>query len=189
MAKTRVDEIVDQRHDWSHDVKESAGTYDACSMHGGVDGTRSRQRRDAMTMTYERELGPYSAGDLKGFFEGWPDPPDSETHIEILRNSDAFVLAVDTDARRPVGFVTAVTDGVLAAYIPLLEVLSDWRGQGIGSRLVEEVCDDLEHLYMIDAICDESVVEFYEHLGFERQAGMIRRNYQNQSGRGTSSES
>jgi GNAT superfamily N-acetyltransferase len=36
-----------------------------------------------------------------------------------------------------VGFITAITDGVLTTYLPQLEVLAEYRGQGIGSALVE----------------------------------------------------
>ena len=39
------------------------------------------------------------------------------------------MLARD-DAGRVVGFVTAISDGVLSAYIPLLEVLPEYQGAG-----------------------------------------------------------
>lgn len=40
----------------------------------------------------------------------------------------------------------------------------------------------LEHSYMIDVICDEDVVPFYERLGREPARGMGLRNYDRQSG-------
>ena len=60
---------------------------------------------------------------LAGFFEGWPDPPSPETHLRILRQSSEVLLAIDTTTGEVVGFITAISDGVLSAYIPLLEVL------------------------------------------------------------------
>lgn len=134
------------------------------------------------SIEYVRSLDAVEPSDLDGFFVDWPDPPDPETHLRILESSDAFVLAIDREAGQPVGFVTAITDGVLAAYIPLLEVRPAWEGDGIGSRLVEEVCADLDHVYMIDAVCDDDVAGFYRQLGFDQLAGMARRNYDNQSG-------
>ena len=71
-----------------------------------------------------------------GFFEGWPSPPDPERHLAHLRGAEAVVLAVDPASGDVVGFITAVGDGGLVAFIPLLEVLPAWRGQGIGRELV-----------------------------------------------------
>jgi hypothetical protein len=47
---------------------------------------------------------------------------------------------------------------------------------------VREVCADLEDLYMVDAVCDDDVVPFYEQLGFSRLNGMARRHYENRTG-------
>jgi len=119
---------------------------------------------------------------LKGFFVGWPDPPSPEMHLRILHGSAAIVLAVDDATQQVVGFVTAVSDGVLAAYIPLLEVLPAWQGQGIGTRLVERMLQRLAHLYMIDLLCDATVQPFYATLGMQPATGMFVRNYARQSG-------
>jgi len=75
---------------------------------------------------------------------------------------------VAKDGERVVGFVTAISDGVLSAYVPLLEVLPDHQGRGIGSELVRRLLDRLGDLYMIDVVCDENVVPFYERLGLRR---------------------
>ena len=100
-----------------------------------------------------------------GFFEGWPAPPSVERHLEILRGSEVAVIAVDGANGDAVGFVTAVGDGVLSAFIPLLEVLPAWRGQGIGSELVRRVLARLGGRYAIDLVCDPELVPFYERLG------------------------
>lgn len=120
---------------------------------------------------------------LAGFFEGWPDPPDPDMHLTILHNSDAVVLAVSVDENVVVGFVTALTDGVLSAYIPLLEVRSDFRGRGIGRELVRRLLEQLGDLYMVDAMCDADVQTFYESLGFTGAVGVSIRRFERQSGR------
>ncbi len=120
---------------------------------------------------------------LHGFFEGWPNPPDRDTDLRVLSGSDVVVLAIDDHSANVVGFITAITDGVLAAFIPNLEVLPEYRGQGIGQRLVDRVRERLSDLYSIDLVCDASVQPFYEKLGFHRTQGMFIRNYANQSGR------
>src|SRR4051794_25828103 len=91
---------------------------------------------------------------LQGFFVGWPNPPSPETHLRLLAGSDAVVLAVEGGSGRVVGFVTAITDGVLSAYIPHLEVLPAYQRRGIGRELVRQMIQKLSGLYGIDLLCD-----------------------------------
>lgn len=114
------------------------------------------------------------------FFVGWPNPPDSATHLEILRRSSVAVVAVDGE--HVVGFVTAVSDGVLAAFVPLLEVTPGYQGSGIGSELVRRLVARLDPIYAIDAVCDPELVPFYERLGFTGITAVARRNYAVQAG-------
>ena len=111
-----------------------------------------------------------------GFFADWPVKPSSERHLELLRGSHAVELALDEDT--VVGFATATSDGVLSAYIPLLEVLPEYQGQGIGSELIQRLLMRLDGLYMIDLARDASLESFYERLGFhvlDRAMGQRRR--------------
>jgi GNAT superfamily N-acetyltransferase len=112
---------------------------------------------------------------LAGFFVGWPVPPSAERHLELLRRSDHVALALDGE--RVVGFATAISDGVLSAFVPLLEVLPKYQGRGIGSELMRRLLAELEGLYMVDLACDEALVPFYERLGLRRwDAAMGIRN-------------
>ena len=77
--------------------------------------------------------------------------------------------------------ITAITDGVSAAYIPHLGVVADYQGQGIGSELVNRMIKTLSHLYMIDLVCDDDVAEFYSKLGFKKIQGMAVRRYDRQN--------
>jgi len=132
-------------------------------------------------ITYTTSLDGITPAHLRGgFFVGWPNPPSPETHVRILQGSAYVVLAFD--GANVVGFITAISDGVLAAYIPLLEVLSPYEGQGIGTELVRRMFDQLQHIYVIDLICDADVQPFYDRLGMTRHTGMIKRNYDRQSG-------
>lgn len=135
-----------------------------------------------MKLTYRETLDGISPETLAGFFVGWPNPPAAETHLRLLLGSSAVILAVDEDAGRVVGFVTALTDGVLTAFLPLLEVLPAYQGQGIGRELVRRMLARLNHLYSIDLVCDEELIPFYERLGFQPGRAMLLRNYRNQRG-------
>ena len=120
---------------------------------------------------------------LRGFFVGWPNPPSPETHLRILREAHTVVLAVDSDTGSVVGFIYAVSDGILSAYIPLLEVLPEYQERGIGSELTRRMMTALGDLYMIDLMCDPNRQSFYKRLGMREATGMMRRNFDRQSGR------
>ncbi len=136
-------------------------------------------------ITYSETLEGISPDSLQGFFEGWPDAPSPLAHIRILEGSDAVVLALGEDGQ-VAGYITAISDGVSCAYIPHLEVLPAYRGKGIGKELVRRMLAKLDHLYMVDLLCDPDVQPFYERLGMHRATGMALRNYgrQNCSGGG-----
>lgn len=120
---------------------------------------------------------------LQGFFVGWPNPPSPQTHLRILQKSAAVELAVDDESGRVVGFINALSDGVLTAYIPLLEVLPEYRGQGIGRTLVERMLARLGDLYAVDLLCDPELQPFYAQVGMRPATGMLLRNYARQSGK------
>ena len=112
---------------------------------------------------------------MGGFWEGWPDPPSPRTHLRILEAADEIVLALDADTKNVVGFITALTDDIQSAYIPLLEVLPAYRRRGIGSELVKRLLARLGELYMVDLVTDPDLVPFYERFGLSRSTGMSRR--------------
>ena len=119
---------------------------------------------------------------LHGFFVGWPHPPTAATHLKILGNSTAVVLAVDDQTGQVVGYINALGDGFHAAFIPGLEVLPGYQGRGIGTELVRRMLKKLDHYYAIDLMCDPSVQPFYERLGLRRSVGMVSRNFARQAG-------
>lgn len=112
---------------------------------------------------------------LDGFFEGWPAPPSPQDHLRILEQSSHVLLAVDRGSGQVVGFITAVSDGVLAAYIPLLEVLPGWRGRGIGTELARRMLKRLKGFYAVDLLCDPGFQSFYARLGMRPACGMMIR--------------
>lgn len=114
---------------------------------------------------------------LVGFFVGWKKPHTPEEHLRILRNSDHIILAIDGEANRVVGCITALTDGIQSAFVPLLEVLPEYQRQGIGSQLVIRMLGTLEHIPAIDLICDPDVQGFYARLGMTPSTGMSIRRY------------
>lgn len=135
-----------------------------------------------MAIRYQESLKGVSAGRLTGFFVGWPKPPSAASHLKLLKGSDLVVLAADDETGRVVGFITAITDNVLSAYIPFLEVLPEYQGRGIGRALVRRMLAKLKKAYMVDLLCDQDLQPFYKSLKMFPAAGMMLRNYRCQSG-------
>jgi ribosomal protein S18 acetylase RimI-like enzyme len=128
-----------------------------------------------LAVVYTTDVGEVAAADLEGFFGDWPVPPTPARRLEVLRGSDHVVLAREGERGRVVGFVTAISDGVLSAFIPLLEVLPDQRGRGIGSELVRRMLAELEAFAMVDLVCDPELVPFYRRFELMLLSGMSLR--------------
>lgn len=126
---------------------------------------------------YSSSLEKIGVEQLVGFFDGWPNPPTPEMLLRLLRGSSEVILAFDRETAAVVGFITAISDGVLSAYIPLLEVRPQWRGQGIGQELTRRMLARLKGLYMIDLVCDPELQPFYARLGMRPANAMVVRNY------------
>lgn len=124
---------------------------------------------------YKYDVTGITGDDLNDFFEGWNKKPSPEKRLSILKNSDYVIIAYEDN--RVIGFINAVTDETLSAYIPLLEVLPEYRQQGIGSGLIDKMLELLKDYYMIDLCCDTSLAPYYKKLGFTEVSGMIKRNY------------
>ena len=131
---------------------------------------------------YTTSLDGVAADMLSGFFVGWPKHPAPSTHLDILQNSRFVVLAIDDEAGRVVGFANVLSDGIMSAYIPLLEVLPDYQGKGIGTELVKRVLEECKSLYMVDTTCDPELRRFYTRCGMKNCKGMMIRNHNAQSG-------
>ncbi|MGE7674292.1 GNAT family N-acetyltransferase [Lysinibacillus sp. NPDC094403] len=133
-------------------------------------------------MIYKNSLDGISSDMLNGFFVDWPNPPNRQTHLKLLKNSSKVVIAIEENSNKVVGFVTAISDGVLSAYIPFLEVLPEYKNKGIGMELVKQMLKELDDIYMVDLCCDDDLVPYYEKFGMIKSNGMLVRNYEMQSG-------
>jgi len=129
-------------------------------------------------VVYTTDVSGVTTTELEGFFVDWPSRPSPERHLEVLHGSDYVVLAREGERGRVVGFITAISDGVLSAFIPLLEVLPEYQGCGIGSELVRRMLSQLQDFYMVDLVCDPELESFYARfeLMLLTSMGMRRRH-------------
>lgn len=125
---------------------------------------------------YTDDLASVSESMLAGFFVGWPRHPSASQHLAALRGSYRSVVAIDDEDGRVAGFVTMVSDGVLTAFIPWLEVLPRYQGQGIGTELMRQILDGTERFYSVDLVCDATLVPYYERLGMRGASSAVLRH-------------
>ena len=128
---------------------------------------------------YTDSLHRFSSNQFQNFCSGWKHPLSSEKLFEILKAGYCVVVAYDTENFQPVGFVYAISDGILSAFIPLIEVLPEHQHKGIGTELMKLILERLENFYMVDLCCDDSLEKFYSRFGFLSCSGMVKREKHN----------
>ena len=121
-------------------------------------------------INYTKSIADISVAQLGGFFVGWRAPLTPEKHYLLLCGSTHFVAAIG------IGFVTALSDGVNSSFIPLLEVLPEYQGRGISSRLVELILEQLEDITNIDLTCGPELQPFYERFKMLRSTAWLLEN-------------
>lgn len=77
---------------------------------------------------YSDSVTDITFDNLRGFFVDWPKPPSAATHLEPLAASDHIVLATEYETGAVIGFVTAISDGVLSAHVSFFEALPAYQG-------------------------------------------------------------
>ena len=128
-----------------------------------------------MDVTYIDNIEQIKYEQLQGFFVGWKSPLTPERHYELLQGSTHFIAAIANG--KVVGFITALSDGVISAFIPLLEVLPEYQKDGIGSELVHRMLAKLEGITNVDLTCDPEVQPFYERFNMRHPTGMVLRKF------------
>lgn len=115
-------------------------------------------------LTYLTQRGCVRPEQVSGFFVGWPAPPSAQQLVDVMDGSYRRVWALERD--RVVGYVSAISDGVLNAFIPWLEVHPDYQGRGVGSELMRRILKELDGMYAVDLACDPELLGYYEQRGF-----------------------
>jgi ribosomal protein S18 acetylase RimI-like enzyme len=87
-----------------------------------------------------------------------------EEDIEVMLNKERSVGAWEGDTL--IGFARAVSDGKFRAYIEDVVILSTYRKEGIGEKLVSKMLAELSHIEVISLFCEEHLIPFYEKNNF-----------------------
>lgn len=96
----------------------------------------------------------------------WSSADKPDLLMKALAGSHTVVSAWDGD--RLVGLGNAITDGHLVVYYPHLLVLPEYKGQGIGARIIDALKARYEGFHQHMLVADPDSTAFYRKCGFER---------------------
>ena len=106
----------------------------------------------------------------------WTASRTREQMISVLEGSQLVYSAVHTPTDRLVGFARVVTDLTIVAVVLDVMVAEEWRGHGVGARLMDAVVADpaLKPVQSIELVCQPRLFPFYARWGFTEQVGGSR---------------
>jgi ribosomal protein S18 acetylase RimI-like enzyme len=117
----------------------------------------------------ERPISPRAVRELYDHV-GWTRPASEEALAEVLKAGPA-VGAWDGD--KLVGFVRALSDGYLVAYVEDVMVHEEYRRSGVGENLMTRLLEEIGGVAKVNLFCEEPVVKFYEGRGFDRTSYVL----------------
>ncbi len=117
----------------------------------------------------ERPIPPRSIRELYDHV-GWSRPASEEDLADVLGSGPA-VGAWDGEAL--VGFVRALSEGHLAAYVEDVMVREGYRGSGLGEELMARLLTEVGEVANVSLFCEPPVVRFYERSGFRRTSYVL----------------
>lgn len=109
----------------------------------------------------------------------WKDSYNSSRIKPLIAGSFAFAVVIDNNSGKTIGMGRIISDGVSDAYIQDLVVLPEYRGKGVGKKLVNallEYCIS-KKLIWIGLIAEPGQDEFYSSLGFKHMKNCVPMKY------------
>jgi GNAT superfamily N-acetyltransferase len=117
----------------------------------------------------ERPIPPRSVRELYEHVS-WSRPANEE---ELREGLEAGPAVGAWDGERLVGFVRALSDGYLAAYVEDVMVHQDYRRGGVGDRLMSRLLTEIKRSANVSLFCERPVARFYERHGFRATSYML----------------
>jgi len=107
--------------------------------------------------------------------EGWwsKGTDDAALVDRIVAGSHCFLIV--KKGSEIIGMGRALSDGVSDAYIQDVTVNKNFRGQGIGTKIIQKLVERLhsDGLKWIGLIAEKSSHPFYEQLGFKKMSDSV----------------
>jgi len=131
------------------------------------------QQTDAITIEVNAPLDGASVLSLYKAAGWWSEAENPDTAAAIFNRSYCYAGAFASG--KLIGMARVISDGISDAYIQDVTVAPDWRGRGIGKRLVQTLAEHLQarKIGWIGLVAEPGTYPFYESLGFRLQDGYI----------------
>jgi predicted GNAT family N-acyltransferase len=121
-------------------------------------------------LTLIHQLTPAQIEQLHQMYrqEWWSKERALDDVPTLLSNSDLLFGLWDEEAQRLAAFSRVLTDWVYRAILFDVIVAADYRGQGLGAKLIEQVTThpQLSQVECIQLFCTPKMQPFYEKYGF-----------------------
>ncbi len=101
--------------------------------------------------------------------EWWTNTRSKEEVIKMLQNT-TFVFGIVNKDNELIAFSRVMSDKVYKAFIFDVIVRQDYRGQGLGEKLIQMVLNhaELKNVKSFELYCKDEMVPFYEKFGFKK---------------------
>lgn len=118
-----------------------------------------------------RRVKSWPTDDIIGLYKAggwWKDTYDKRGIPALIKGSFAFVVAVEKHTKTAVGMGRVLSDGVSDAYIQDVVVLTSFRGQNLGKKIVQTLLDFClsKGISWIGLIAEPGNSQFYTALNF-----------------------
>lgn len=96
-----------------------------------------------------------------------------ERALKLFKEMEDTIYIAEMD-KKVIGFITLRINGVgnIGAYIRMIAVAEQYRGQGIGTVLINYVSDiaskNIPNLFLICSVENVDAQHFYKKIGFEK---------------------
>jgi GNAT superfamily N-acetyltransferase len=109
----------------------------------------------------------------------WKESYDSSGIKPLITGSFAFAVVIDNKTGQTIGMGRIISDGVSDAYFQDLVILPEYRGRGIGKKLVNHLINYClsKKLIWIGLIAEPGQDVFYSSVGFKHMKNYVPMRY------------
>ena len=112
----------------------------------------------------------------------WKDDYNTSDIDLVIKGSFAFALAIEINSGKAIGMGRIISDGVSDAYIQDLVILKEYRGIGIGTKIVKSLIQkcNTNNIQWLALIAEPHQSEFYIPLGFKTMENYTPMKFNNE---------
>lgn len=105
----------------------------------------------------------------------WWTKNRTKAEVEIMIKNSNYIFAYFDKKDNLIGFARVLTDGIFKAFLFDIITKKEFRGCGLGSRIVNDMINhpDISQVKHIELYCLPELVGFYARFGFSSEVGSI----------------